>query len=260
MPFHQNDREFHTSESCRGLKQLGSTYPELVDWGVVSAAQVVDNVRSAVTRLYGTLAPSGRIAGSSSGSGIAAAFAPLKAAAQHVVGIPQTDGPGDDDHAGHKHAEAHKPDTKKPFIPVAEGGHPSLLEDNHYHEYFADIRVDKYCLGGSFNVHVFMGDFNTDPVARMLDRNLVGTFTVFANDSDNTGCGKCKQNAEEGLIVTTSIPLTGALLDRIPDNSIPELQSLEPDIVVPFLNKKLHWRVNRVCIRLTDSDNFQALC
>ncbi|KAH0609895.1 uncharacterized protein H6S33_012441 [Morchella sextelata] len=247
LPFHKNDREYYTSQTCRELKQFGSTYPELIDWGVVGPTQVKQNVVAAVTRLYGTQAPAGRIAGSSSGTGIiAAAIAPFKAMAQQTVGIPQTDGPGDEDHAGHKHAEVHKSDTKKPFVPVAQGGHPSLLEDNHYHEYFADIRVDKYCLGGSFNVHVFMGDFNTDPVARMLDRNLVGTFNVFANDSDNTGCGKCKQNAEEGLIVTASIPLTGALLDRIPDNSIPELQSLEPDIVVPFLNKKLHWRVNRL--------------
>lgn len=108
--------------------------------------------------------------------------------------------------------------------------------------------MEKYALEGSFNVHFFMGEYDSDPVNRVYDGNLVGTFSIFANNPNTTGCGKCKSDAKDGMIVSASIPLTGALLDRIPDNSIPELQSLEPDTVVPFLNKQLHWRINKVCI------------
>ena len=125
--------------------------------------------------------------------------------------------------------------------------------------YFCNIRVDKYDPGGSFNVHIFLGGFTDDATQRAYDDNLVGTFSVFANDPETTGCEKCQHEAEDGLIVTGSIPLTGALLDRIPLDRIPELSSLEPEIVIPYLQSKLHWRCNRVCpphntslIHLTD--------
>jgi len=113
--------------------------------------------------------------------------------------------------------------------------------------YFCNIRADKYAAGGSFNVHVFLGEFSSDPTQRAYDDNLVGTFSVFANDPETTGCEKCQNEAENGLIVTGSIPLTGALLDRIPLDRIPELNSLEPENVIPYLQSKLHWRCNRVC-------------
>lgn len=125
--------------------------------------------------------------------------------------------------------------------------------------YFCNIRVDKYDAGGSFNVHIFLGEFTDDATQRAYDDNLVGTFSVFANDPETTGCEKCQNEAENGLIVTGSIPLTGALLDRIPLDRIPELSSLEPEIVIPYLQSKLHWRCNKVCpphdtslIHLTD--------
>lgn len=91
-----------------------------------------------------------------------------------------------------------------------------------------------------------MGSFNEDPRLRVQDDNLVGTFSIFANDPETTGCEKCKEGAENKLVVTASIPLTGALLDRIPDDAIPQLQSLEPEVVIPFLQKELHWRINKV--------------
>lgn len=91
-----------------------------------------------------------------------------------------------------------------------------------------------------------MGDFSEDPYQRINDDNLVGTFSIFANDPTTTGCEKCKLNAADGLIVTASIPLTGGLLDRIPDHAIPELQTLEPEVVIPYLKRHLHWRINKV--------------
>jgi hypothetical protein len=39
------------------------------------------------------------------------------------------------------------------------------------------------------------------------------------------------------------IPLTGALGDKLGKD---KLRELEPDIVVPYLQKNLHWRVQKV--------------
>lgn len=104
-----------------------------------------------------------------------------------------------------------------------------------------------------------MGDFNEDPSLRASDKNLVGTFSIFANDPETTGCEKCKKDAANGLVVTASIPLTGALLDRIPDDAIPELQTLEPGVVISFLTRHLHWRINKADNSAVSRDDVRSL-
>ncbi|KAL0630990.1 hypothetical protein Q9L58_010157 [Maublancomyces gigas] len=310
LPFHANDTTYWTSETARNLKSFGSTYPELVDWGVVGPDQVKANVQAAIQRLYGKTAPVTRVQQGLAPSVLASGIAPAQAGpAQGKIGIPQTDGPSDearhsheshaghsrgsgsrgsgsrgsgsrgshshdshprgghshdsrgghshDPHAGHSrgHAETSSETHQHPI-----GGHlPSLIHDNHYHEYFANLRVEKYALGGSFNVHVFLGDFSEDPYQRVNDDNLVGTFSVFANDPETTGCEKCKTDAANKLVVTASIPLTGALLDRIPNDAIPELQTLEPEVVTPYLTRHLHWRINRVDSSAVSREDVQSL-
>ena len=50
-----------------------------------------------------------------------------------------------------------------------------------------------------------------------------------------------KINAENNLVVTGSVPLTGALLDRID-----HIGSLDVEDVEPYLTQNLHWRIHRV--------------
>jgi tyrosinase len=159
--------------------------------------------------------------------------------------IPQTDGPGDEKPEGYVPTQPQYGQGEQQPIQSESAGYLDLIRNGAVHEYFCNIRADKYAAGGTFNVHVFLGEFNSDATQRAYDDNLVGTFTIFANDPETTGCEKCQNEAEEGLIVTGSIPLTGALLDRIPELGIPELDSLEPEKVIPYLQKSLHWRCNR---------------
>ncbi|PWW80406.1 Di-copper centre-containing protein [Tuber magnatum] len=239
LPFHQNQTTYWTSLTCRNLKIFGSTYPELVDWGVVSPDQVRLNVQRAVQTLYGRTAPVNRILGQAPGAIGASVLSfsqPGVAITASGSSIPQTDGPGDEETP----AQSHGGQSEQQPIQSESTGHLDLIKDGAVHEYFCNVRADKYAAGGSFNVHIFLGDFSDDATRRAFDDNLVGTFSVFANDPETTGCEKCQDEAENGLIVTGSIPLTGALLDRIP-----ELNSLEPDHVIPYLQSKLHWRCNR---------------
>lgn len=53
--------------------------------------------------------------------------------------------------------------------------------------------------------------------------------------------------------------MTGALLDRIPDDAIPELQTLEPEVVIPYLTKHMHWRINRVNNSPVSRDDVKSL-
>jgi tyrosinase len=86
-----------------------------------------------------------------------------------------------------------------------------------------------------------MGDFTSEHDQRPYDPNLVGNVAVFTNNIQYTGCGKCQDGAEAGLVVTGSVPLTSALLERID-----EVGSLEIEDVEPYLTKNLHWRIHQV--------------
>ena len=125
-----------------------------------------------------------------------------------------------------------------------------LVHGGKHREYFANIRAPKYDYNGSFVVHFFLGEFTEDPQQRPYDPNLVGSYYVFANDVATTGCENCKKNADEHLVVTGSVPLTSALLERIET-----VGSLEVAQVAPYLTKNLHWRIHHVgaMIRATRS-------
>jgi tyrosinase len=58
-----------------------------------------------------------------------------------------------------------------------------------------------------------------------------------------TGCENCVHANEEHKLVTGTIPLTGALGDKFGQAQIAHL---EPEVVVPYLQKNLHWRLQKV--------------
>jgi tyrosinase len=140
--------------------------------------------------------------------------------------------------------------TPSPSVPLltspAAGKIPNLpiervVKNNSHREYFANIKAPKYAFNGPFAVYVFMGEFTSDKDERPYDPNLVGSVAVFATNIQHTGCGKCQDNQEAGLVVTGSVPLTSALLERID-----EVGSLEIEAVEPYLTKNLHWRIHSV--------------
>lgn len=63
--------------------------------------------------------------------------------------------------------------------------------------------------------------------------------------TDTTGCERCQENADNRGLVTGAIPLTGALGDRLGQDRI---ASLEPEEVIPYLTKELHWRIQTVSL------------
>ena len=118
-----------------------------------------------------------------------------------------------------------------------------LAPDGKYLEWITNLRALKHGLGGSFSVHIFLGDFERDnPSSWPFDPNHVGTFTVLG-DSADTGCEKCQRDQHSNLQVTGQIPLTIALAERYLAR---QLDDLTPNSVVPYLQKNLHWRVTLV--------------
>jgi tyrosinase len=101
------------------------------------------------------------------------------------------------------------------------------------------LRAVKHGLNQTFTVYVFLGDFNSDPHAWPFEYNTVGRFTVLGRAAD-TPCGKCADDAADGLVITGTVPLTSALLQDIVAEKIGSLDGGE---VIPHLEKNLHWRI-----------------
>lgn len=86
----------------------------------------------------------------------------------------------------------------------------------------------------------------------MTKRNEVGFTGVFASSLDS-GCANCAKNQEDDIHVEDVVPLTTFLYDYleanegsedlIRDGNLKTIPNLEPDVVVPFLQEHLQWRI-----------------
>ncbi|KAF2749527.1 Di-copper centre-containing protein [Sporormia fimetaria CBS 119925] len=115
-----------------------------------------------------------------------------------------------------------------------------LFPNDTYFEWVVNLRTVKHALGQTFRVFVFLGDFDPEPAKWPTEPNVVGRFTVLGRAGD-TPCDKCRTDQEEELVVSGSVPITKALLQDIVDKEA--LNSLNPEDVVPYLTRHLHWRV-----------------
>ncbi|KAK6536778.1 hypothetical protein TWF281_000992 [Arthrobotrys megalospora] len=111
-------------------------------------------------------------------------------------------------------------------------GHASLLNDRKYHEWSANVRLNKYVTGGSYLINIFVGD-PSNGVEWTNDPSFVGSYYLL---SKNGTCHGCSENS----LVTGSVPLTNMLIDCAKGGKI---KDLSPESVVPYLKSKLNWRV-----------------
>jgi tyrosinase len=118
-----------------------------------------------------------------------------------------------------------------------------LLPHGKYLEWITNIKAKKHELGRSYNVHIFLGDVPAgDSVLYPLANSHVGTYSVFTR-AQNTGCARCQQQRAADLEISGQILLTVALVERYLAGDLP---SMQPEHVVPYLQRNLHWRVTHV--------------
>jgi tyrosinase len=123
-------------------------------------------------------------------------------------------------------------------------------------------------LGGTFTVYVFLGDFDEDERRWDKELNLVlasghltGSSLLRRADASGpanviSGCANCQAQAEAGTKFADFVPLTIMLESfvasgrkepsvhfTLPDDPPLALLSTEPEHVIPFLKRNLHWRV-----------------
>lgn len=112
---------------------------------------------------------------------------------------------------------------------------PSVVKDNQYREWVANIHAEKQALNSTFFIDLFLGDLPIDTTTWAYAPNLVGTMSVFASPG-----GAMAGMDMSGGHTSGTIPLTSALTEKIASG---ELASLEIQDVEPYLLKNLHYGI-----------------
>jgi len=111
--------------------------------------------------------------------------------------------------------------------PVASGGGSGRLE------WTARIRCNQHELGGSFSVLIFLLKVPDNPAEWFTSPNFVGSFDAFVGSPDDSYRSQSDHDIE-GFVC-----LDAAILKHSGQ------ESLERDVVVPFLTDNIHWRAQK---------------
>jgi len=102
----------------------------------------------------------------------------------------------------------------------------------------ARLRFDQFEVDRSFTIFVFFckeSEIPDDPKEWYTCPNLAGCNDVFVN-SKPKHCANCQDNTD--LATEDYVQLDDALLESV--------QTVEKDVVIPFLKENLHWRVAKI--------------
>ncbi|KAL2131576.1 hypothetical protein VTI74DRAFT_4873 [Chaetomium olivicolor] len=210
-PFFSNENgTFWTSDGVRDISKFGYTYPELMRG--MSSTRVKSLAKQAVNRLYGSFSPANLF----------------------LKGLHTRDVKGSGQNVARSEAVTVKEDR--------------IFKSGHYHEWIANVKIEKQALDGTFAVHFFLGCPPIDPASWTSSPNHVGTMGVFSSGKDDQDEGKYgsaqrreeKKNHAHEVPVSGTVPLTAALIKKVMAG---ELASLEPEDVGPYLEKNLEKRV-----------------
>ncbi|KAF8523809.1 hypothetical protein JB92DRAFT_1518313 [Gautieria morchelliformis] len=234
-PFRRTPDKFWKSNEVRDTKVFCYTYPELSKLDSVPAEEGRLRLSKDINRLYGPTVPAAQP--------VPKPLAP-PASVPAPVGkgpsVPELSAPGPQTAPLPKATEK-GPGSEKTTSSEHKPAPVSTSEDQQsHHEWLANIAVEKYAVKSTFFVHIFLGDIDDDHKKWGIHPNLVGTHVVFANNAEFTGCERCRHAHEKKKVVTGTIPLTGCLGTRLGG-----IYNLAPDKVTPYLQKNLHWRVQK---------------
>jgi len=126
------------------------------------------------------------------------------------------------------------PATQALFARPPGSGPSTAANSDPVPHWSARIRFNQYEIGGSFSVLLFILDVPSNPEEYYTSPNYVGAFHAFVNTAAEE-CTNCQNHAAVG--VEGFVQINDAILEHADQGS------LDPDVVVPFLTKNLHWRV-----------------
>ncbi|KAF8860553.1 Di-copper centre-containing protein [Acephala macrosclerotiorum] len=244
----------HSGQAYWTPSGVGSTeifnyaYPETQRWKFKSDAEYQNSINATIYHLYGGVSKD-----------VATDLTPV--VTKPVAAAPATTAPAEKKHGGLLKGIAKGVtnvvgdvvDTATDVVKDVVGGVGEVVQDIlvpitqpiTYTDYITTIKTIKHGLNEGYRVHVFLGEFNEDPSTWHTQDALCGIFMVFgrnttAGDPNETGCGKCKVDAADGVSISGIVPLTAQLLGEIKKGNC---ASMRKEDVIPYLTTNLHWRV-----------------
>jgi len=130
---------------------------------------------------------------------------------------------------------------------TGDGCHPATNLQSHHktpdfpiheHRWSVHVSCNKHELFGSYSVVLLLGHVPEDPRKWEVCPSYVGVHSIYTSRPNSDQQFEHQRN--NPIIVKGAIPLNHVLVRH------PELESLEPDVVVPYLTKNLHWRIATV--------------
>ncbi len=228
--FKEHDGEyatFWTSDDVRDMGVLGYTYDDMIEFPRSSLlkanAYAQAEARKLINRLYGASSPGtlgivdqGPNSTEKRSHGIQSLHQRWRGSAASERQAPAAR----DVKSGPSGLEKPKP------VP------PSVVVNNEYREWIANIHTEKQALNGTFFIDLFFGDLPDDTTTWAYATDLVGTMSVFAAP------GSAMAGMDmTGKHTSGTVPLTSALAQKVGSG---ELASLEPSEVKPYLLAHLH--------------------
>jgi len=201
-PFYHTQTAFWASAGVTDTTKLGYTYPEFNGLDLGNPAAVQKAIAAIVNKLYGSA-----VFGVLPGRGIAPAVQEPAAAAQ------------------------------QPVAASAEDNHPTIQHAEHGHGYPRDwtarVEFKKFEIGQSFSILLFLGSVPEKPEEYLTSPHYVGGHHAFVNSSPSH-CENCQ--SQKDLVEEGFVHLSRGILQY------GQLESLDAEVVEPYLTKNLHWR------------------
>jgi tyrosinase len=227
------------------------TYPEFVGFETATPAKLADHVLQQVHKLYGDPMRN-LVAAVPALAPAAPAPAPdpveLIPPPAHIVTTPASAIPASDvvlpppaqqQPLGKESesAPAHPPATAPANKPTAVSGT----------KWTARVRCNHHDIQGSFSILLFVGDVPEDPKKWRRAPTYAGSNDIFLMGAEaKQHCANCR-----GSDAPAPAPLISYVEGYIHLNDAlkrAKLPSLESDVVAPYLQKNLHWRVKKASL------------
>lgn len=206
-PFYvSSDGTFWNSNMLRDPTSLGYTYAELSSAGIrlSNRSTILDGrseVAGVINQLYGRYSVNSLKAQTSKRSEHSEYHSEDRTGSSFV---------------GHKYRST----TSLPVTKI-------ISEQGQYREWIANIRVKRQALDGPFTVRLSLGPPGQEASSH------VGSMGVFASPPEFASMMQMAPGAE---YITSAVPLTAALVDKVADGT---LASLDPEVVGPYLRRHL---------------------
>ncbi|KAK7614604.1 hypothetical protein BKA81DRAFT_405807 [Phyllosticta paracitricarpa] len=197
-PFHSDSSgTFWTSESCRDWKKMHYDYPETQNPDINALRTTINNMYGQPTIGHPTKRTVGKIGEA------------LGEMMDDVV------------------------ENVKEFVQPGSVDSGAAKKNQMRTEYSVNYKIDKFALGGSGSIYVFLGPYSGNPDEWRSDESLLGASGLFVGTA--MAPGRPGNSALYG-----SIPITNNLEKRVSNGDVP---CMEANDMIPYLQQNMAWAV-----------------